>query len=233
MPGEAKVDPERTYCQAVNRLSELIDDVAGIEVDRDEKRQLLTLRIQGHDGASFPAKSLSDGTLRFMAHTVLEMDTRSHGVVCLEEPENGIHPERIPAMVRLLEDIAGDTSEMVDESNPLRQVIINTHAPSVVLAVPDDSLLVVEARPEVTGGATFRKAVFSHLPDTWRHKAFPTARTVPRGRLLAYLNPAPPAEREDGYGTPSQSHPAIKARKRRRVADRDDMQPYLFPMVAE
>lgn len=231
--GEPKADPEGVYCQTVNRLSELIDDVAGIEVDRDEKRQLLTLRVKGRDGASFPAKSLSDGTLRFLALTVLEMDTRAHGIVCLEEPENGIHPERIPAMIRLLVDIAGDTEEVVDEGNPLRQVIINTHSPTVVLAVPDDSLLVAETRPDMVDGMSFRKAVFSHLPDTWRSSAFPDARTIPKGKLLAYLNPSPPAQGYSDYCGASDFKDMTKTRKSRRVADRDDMQLYLFPVVAE
>lgn len=78
-PDGTEADEARIYCQAVNRLSELIDDVEGIEVDWDEKRQLLTLKIKGRDGAVFPARSLSDGTLRFMALTVLEMDTRAQG----------------------------------------------------------------------------------------------------------------------------------------------------------
>jgi predicted ATPase len=61
-----------------------------LEVDRDDKRELLTLKVTNRDGATYPANSLSDGTLRFLALTVLEMDTRAHGVVCLEEPENGM-----------------------------------------------------------------------------------------------------------------------------------------------
>ena len=47
-------------------------------------------------------------------------------------------------MLRLLQDIATDTDSPVDEENPLRQVIINTHSPSVVLQTPEDSLLVAE-----------------------------------------------------------------------------------------
>ena len=227
-PGETKADEERTYCQAVNRLSELIDDVEGIEVDRDEKRQLLTLKIKGRDGAVFPARSLSDGTLRFMALTVLEMDTRAQGVLCLEEPENGIHPERIPAMIDLLEDIATDPEEPVDETNPLRQVIINTHSPGVVMEVPDGSLLVVEAREETLGSGVVRKAVFSHLPDTWRSKADPATRTVPKGKLLAYLNPVVPMTAEErGQYLAKPPVAATAPRCRRRVADREDLGPYL------
>jgi predicted ATPase len=225
---------EAIYCRAANRLAELIDDVAVISVDRDEKRELLTLKVTGTDGATYPAKSLSDGTLRFLALTVLEMDSHARGVVCLEEPENGIHPERIPAMLRLLQDVATDPDEPVDESNPLRQVIVNTHSPAVVLEVPDDSLLVVESREEIREGQRFRKAVFSHLPDTWRGKADPKARTVPKGRLLVYLNPVcPSGPGPDGYdASPGHRGDQVQRRRGRRVADREDLQLNL-PYVAE
>ena len=226
--GGATSDEAGVYSQAVNRLSQLIDDVTGIAVDRDEKRQLLTLKVTGRDGAIFPARSLSDGTLRFMALTVLEMDTFSQGMVCLEEPENGIHPERIPAMIRLLQDIATDPEEPVDETNPLRQVIVNTHSPGVVLEVPEDSLLVVETREDIRSGQRIRRAVFSSLPDTWRQKADPAARPVAKGKLLAYLNPvsAPTGQSTSLYTTNVQ--PLTPPReKKRRVADRDDLNPYL------
>jgi len=227
-PGESKPDEAGVYCHAVNMLSELIDDVAGIAVDRDEKRQLLTLKVTGRDGAVFPARSLSDGTLRFMALTVLEMDTFAQGMVCLEEPENGIHPERIPAMISLLQDIATDTAEPVDETNPLRQVIVNTHSPGVVLEVPEESLLVVETREDICDGQQTRKAVFSSLPGTWRQKADPKSPPVAKGKLLAYLNPVTtPVEPSIPIymvGTQPLTPPLGK---KRRVADRDDLSPYL------
>jgi predicted ATPase len=225
---------DAVYTQAANRLTELIQDTAQIGVDRDEKRELLTLKLTSRDGASYPAKSLSDGTLRFLALTVLEMDFHARGVVCLEEPENGIHPERIPSMLRLLREIATDPDEVVDDSNPLRQVIVNTHSPAVVLEVDDDSLLVVESRPDVHNGQRFNKAVFSFLPDTWRVKADPAARKTPKSRLLAYLNPVPASDSDstmNAYSTSPVNF--ISPKKRRpRVADRDDLQLY-FPRVAE
>jgi predicted ATPase len=216
------------YCRAVNRLAELIADVADLEVDRDDKRELLTLKVTSRDGATYPAKSLSDGTLRFLALTVLEMDTNAHGVVCLEEPENGIHPERIPAMLRLLQDIATDPAEPLDDTNPLRQVIVNTHSPGVVLEAPDDSLLVVESREDIAMGKPVHKAVFSHLPDTWRSRADVSARTVPNGCLLAYLNPAArPRPTTTSSYTTTLTPASQSGQARRRVADRDDLGPYL------
>ena len=68
------------------------------------------------------------------------------GLICLEEPENGIHPERIPAMLELLRNMAVDPKEPVDETNPLRQVIVNTHSPGFVGEVPDDALIAVEKK---------------------------------------------------------------------------------------
>lgn len=38
---------QRIYGQIANRLSELIDDVREVSVDRDEKRELLTLMVTG------------------------------------------------------------------------------------------------------------------------------------------------------------------------------------------
>jgi len=147
MSGQAqpKADPQQIYSQATNRLSELLDDVQSVNVERSEKWDSLTLEVTDRNGTVHPARALSDGTLRFLALTVLELDPQSQGVICLEEPENGIHPERIPGMLRLLRDIATDPEESVDDTNPLRQIIINTHSPTVVLETDDDCLLVAES----------------------------------------------------------------------------------------
>ena len=222
-------DPDRLYCQVANRLSELIDDVGSVRVDRDEKREILTLEVAGRDGTSYPARSLSDGTLRFLALTVMELDPAARGVICLEEPENGIHPERIPAMLELLQDIAVDSNLPIDESNPLRQVIINTHSPSVVLEVPDDTLLVAGIKEDLHEGRSLRKAVFGHLPDTWRVKSGDPQHIVAKGKLISYLNPVSPRESVlDPFLARLGAKALAESRARRkRVADREDLQPWL------
>ncbi len=58
----ADVAESRVYAQVANTLAELIDDVQGVTIDRDEKRELLTLQIMGKDGTLHPARALSDGT---------------------------------------------------------------------------------------------------------------------------------------------------------------------------
>jgi predicted ATPase len=167
-----------------NRLSELIDDVFEISVDRDEKRDILTLLIKSKNGNALPARSLSDGTLRFIALSIIQADPEFSGTICLEEPENGIHPERIDKIIRLLIDIATIETEPVSVDNPLRQVIINTHSPIVVTAIPQESLLFADFRSK------FEKDVkFIPLFNTWRNKISQSKEYIKKGNLLVYLDP--------------------------------------------
>jgi predicted ATPase len=211
---------EYIYGQVASRLADLIDDVQRVWIDRDDQRDLLTLHVTGHDNTVHPARSLSDGTLRFLALTVLELDPEARGLLCLEEPENGIHPSRIPAMLDRLQNIATDADEPVGPDNPLRQVIINTHSPTVVGQVPDDSLLVAELKETVHANRRFKRACFSCLPDTWRTKAPESVSIVSKGKLLAYLNPIALTDTETEERGMRQSVPRLS----RRVVDRPDMQ---------
>ena len=223
----------RVYGQVANRLAELIDDVYNVWVDRDEKRELLTLQVTDRGGTSYPARALSDGTLRFLALAILDLEPESHGLLCLEEPENGIHPERIPAMLRLLQDIATDVDAPIGPDNPLRQVIINTHSPPVVSQVPDDSLLVAELRETVREGKRFKRVCFSSLPGTWRQSAGNGAGVVSRGKLLSYLNPVMLTDSDSNLDI-GEGDRVDRRRHARRVIDRPDLQLMLpLPLPAE
>ena len=192
-------EDSRVYEQLAARLSELLtDDVYEVTVDRDERRQILTLQVKDRNGTIYPASELSDGTLRFLALAVLELYPTSQDVICLEEPENGIHPARIQAILQLLQDIAVDVDSPVDRDNPLRQVIINTHSPTVVNLVPRDSLLIAGREEAIKNGVRYRKATFRWLSDTWRSEANPEEHPVMKGRLLAYLNPTPGSDMQLG-----------------------------------
>lgn len=222
-----QVDEAQVYAQVANRLAELIDDVREVTVDEDKKRELLTLIVTDRNSTPHPARVLSDGTLRFLALAVIELDPRAQGLLCLEEPENGIHPERIPAMLRLLQDIATDPDEPIGPDNPLRQVIVNTHSPAVVGQVPDDCLLVSELIEAVQREQRFKRACFSCLPDTWRARVTDDPRVVPVGKLLSYLNPIAPVDDESVQeeSTPSGGSPKRPSSRARRVVDRPDLQP--------
>jgi predicted ATPase len=199
-----------------NRLSGLVSEVRGIRLDRDEKRTLNTVLLQMRDGTEFPARAMSDGTLRLLALALLELDPEAPRLICLEEPENGIHPDPVPAILRLLQDIAVDPMEPLDDSNPVRQVMVNTHSPSVVMAVPEDSLVVARSAPGIDGAQVFTRVEFAGLAGTWRAKAVPQVPAVSKGELLSYLDPAGMLGGDHG-GPPSGT----------RVVDRTDLRSLL------
>ena len=214
------------YARVANRLSELVENVRGIAVDVDDKRQLLSIVMTDLQNTEHVASALSDGTLRFLALTVMESDPKSRRLLCLEEPENGMHPLRISAVTELLSELAVDVEEPVDADNPLRQVIINTHSPSVVACVHDDALLVAHVG---RGSETERSRLsIRHLPDTWREKEGSDEPTVTRGDLLAYLSPLQAIG--DNDDVPRIRSKAAGARARR-VMHREDMQHPRLPLT--
>jgi predicted ATPase len=211
----------KIYATAASRLAELLNDVKELKIDRDEKRDMLTILVAGKDRTFHSARALSDGTLRFLALAVLELDPRSQGVICLEEPENGIHPARIPAILSLLQDIAVDVDQEIGPDNPLRQVIVNTHSPAVVLEVPEDSLLIAETvRVRTSSDDSYDKVIFSAIAKTWRQNL--GVSVVPKGNLLAYLNPVSQAP-----SVSFETHPQM-SQKSRRVVDDPEFQQLLF-----
>jgi predicted ATPase len=224
------------YARVANRLSELIENVRSVSVDVDEKRQLLNIVMTDLQGTPHLAGSLSDGTLRFLALTIMEADPSPRAIVCLEEPENGMHPRRIPAMLQLLQDLAVDPEESVGPDNPLRQVIVNTHSPSVVAEVPDDSLLVAQVAQDRVGGQRNWRLTFSPLPGTWRSHVDASTPPIPRGVLQDYLNPLRGTEEpfdDDRSLAADQAHGTQRGKPTiRKVKHRRDLQmllPFLKP----
>ena len=182
------------YDQVTFSLSQLIDDINDIKVDADPKREIYTIEVADKYGTYYPARSLSDGTLRFLALAVMKLDTKTTGLICLEEPENGIHPERIPAIIRILREIAVDTNNPIGENNPLRQVIVNTHSPAVVPQVSLEDLLVIQMERKIINRKTFMAPSFKCVDGSWRAKMMPEIKPIEHGVLLPYLNPVASAD---------------------------------------
>ncbi|MEQ8766588.1 MAG: AAA family ATPase [Planctomycetota bacterium] len=198
---------DRLLARVANRLAELVEGVQSLRVERDDSRKLLTLMLRDTQGHDVAASALSDGTLRFLALVILENDPEVTGLVCLEEPENGIHPGRLIAMLRLLEDMACDTQLPVDVDNPLRQILVNTHSPSFAAIMPEDALLFARIRPFVTNGRQVHGAVLQALDPTWRTDAG-FAEAVAPGSILSYL------EGSSGLGLRPISTAEIDERRR-------------------
>ena len=173
------------FADVAASLSELIPGIDSVEVDSNEIRKLRTLcvKLQGH---KFSAGALSDGTLRFLALAVMAADPDASGVICMEEPENGIHPMRIPQMVELVRQLSdveslanNDWGNIVN----LRQVIINTHSPLIVAELnPDELIMAVPYYKNVMQWVRFKT-----IHESWRTKYPDKKDAVTKGQVIAYL----------------------------------------------
>lgn len=175
------------YAQVAGRLRQLTGvDVETLEVEADDTRELLTIRLRERSGKEFPARSLSEGTLRFLALCVMHEDASIGGVICMEEPENGIHPANIGPMVTLVRDLAVDPMDVPGPDNPLRQVIVNTHAPAVVQLVGGDDLLMASTDPVGQNGTSRAALALRPMLGSWRAK-LDGAQPVGKADLIPYL----------------------------------------------
>jgi predicted ATPase len=164
-----------------NRLFELTGEIKRIRVQRIEAIESIWVEFQDPDGTWHNARALSDGTLRFLALAVLWLDPEAKGVFCIEEPENGIHPSKIPALMRLLRDIS---------EKPDCQVIVNTHSPALVAQTPAEDIIVAypvqRAEPD---GRCYTVPRFAGLRGTWREEAGMHVATI--SQVMDYLDPIP------------------------------------------
>jgi predicted ATPase len=114
-------------------LSELCSpEIADIDFIRTEVGDLMVRLIEG-DGQrrQISARSISDGTLRFMGLLAALFSANEGTLFLLEEIENGLHPTRVHLAVELLEQFA--------ESRKL-QIIATTHSSQVLQSLGENSL---------------------------------------------------------------------------------------------
>ncbi|NCS57175.1 MAG: AAA family ATPase [Microcystis aeruginosa G11-04] len=124
-----KQDDEYTLTAISRDLNNLLPNLTEVNVYDDKANRQFIIKVKGDDNREFSSRVLSEGTLRLLTLCVLQYDRQHTGLLCFEEPENGIHPFRIEAMAKLLKEL---TVDFKDTEMPLRQVIVNTHSPVLV-----------------------------------------------------------------------------------------------------
>lgn len=148
----ARMESEDPYVLAdVSRdLANLVPGILSVEIERDQSRDRYLIRARMQDGQSFSSRVLSDGTLRLLALVTLKNDPQHRGVLCFEEPENGVHPFRLEQMAGILCNLTTDLSDPQQQELPLRQLLVNTHSP-VFASQPDvrHNLLFAQMVPRV------------------------------------------------------------------------------------
>jgi len=105
--------------QWIEHVRSVIKGLKDIEVKRREEDNALYLVLH-YDGVVVKQWSASEGTLRFLALTLLGYVPEEKGVWLIEEPENGIHPQAVEAVVEALA-----TAQNV-------QILMATHSPTIL-----------------------------------------------------------------------------------------------------
>lgn len=124
-----KLKDDYVLTEISRQMIKFLPEYIGADVINDESNKQFIIKLKHKDGKEFSSRVLSEGTLRLLALSIMQYDENHKGLLCFEEPENGIHPQRIKMMTQLLYNLSADFE---DESTPLRQVIINTHSPILV-----------------------------------------------------------------------------------------------------
>lgn len=190
---DAGGDSAAVYAAVANRLADLTGlKVRTIDVVPDQVREVFTLFLTEADGLRLPARALSEGTLRFLALCVLLQDPSSTGLICMEEPENGIHPANLEAMLDLVRDLAVDPAFSPGKDNPFRQVIVNTHSPALVQLSDPDDLLLAEVHSHVQTDRVARALELRAFKDSWRARQ--GMATFAHTEVVTYLTEPPGAQ---------------------------------------
>jgi len=111
------------------KLNAFLPHFTDVKVYDDRANRQFVIALKDENGKKFTSRVLSEGTLRLLVLCIIGQDDNHKGLLCFEEPENGIHLARVSAMASLLKDLSTDFSE-TDSS--LRQVLVNTHSPTLV-----------------------------------------------------------------------------------------------------
>ncbi len=136
-------------------LAHLVPGITGVRVREDTAERQWQLLIRTRDGGEYSSRVASDGTLRLIALLTALSDPRFGGLVCFEEPENGVHPGRIrPLMEHLRSLVTGDGALDDDADAPLLQLVLTTHSPVVVSSLGPDEGYFFESTSSVDGTGT-------------------------------------------------------------------------------
>lgn len=105
-------------------------------------------------GFSIPATRLSDGTLRYLCLLAVLCNPSPLPLVCIEEPELGLHPDMMPTLARLLKKASERT-----------QLIVTTHSDIFVDEFTEDAEAVVVCSK--SGGQTIMERLSENNLGEW------------------------------------------------------------------
>ncbi|MEK7450288.1 MAG: AAA family ATPase, partial [Planctomycetota bacterium] len=113
--------------EAVPELEELRTEISEGAVGNTH----IAIKEKGSD-MSIPSWNMSDGTLRFIALLTILLNPKPTPLICIEEPENHLHP----GLMELLAHVLKQASEKT-------QVLVTTHSPYLLNHLKPKDVVIV------------------------------------------------------------------------------------------
>jgi predicted ATPase len=135
-----KNSKERSFDSLKKQVHLILPDIQEIDVQLKEEEGLVKLLVKESLG-TFSSTLVSEGTMRVIAMLAISQSLKPASLIGYEEPENGVHPERIKIIADIFKNMA--------KYNGV-QIIINSHSPEFVSHFTDEQLYVSEKENGVT-----------------------------------------------------------------------------------
>lgn len=148
----------RRESKTKQRLLEMLNELYPNIDDFDVSVEGGTVQVFFQEGNfTIPATRLSDGTLRYLCLLVILLQPSPPPLVCIEEPELGLHPDVLPGLADLLR-----------EASQRMQLVVTTHSDVLVDALSDtpEDIVICEKHE----GATTMRRLESDEMKVWLEK---------------------------------------------------------------
>ena len=107
---------KKTFLSAITELFEGI-----VDIHCPVTSGTVALFLEETGNRSIPATRLSDGTLRYLCLLAILLHPEPPPLICIEEPELGLHPDLLPTLSDLMREASGRT-----------QLVVTTHSDVLV-----------------------------------------------------------------------------------------------------
>lgn len=133
-------DVKKRILEALQALYEGVDDF-DVQIEGN------TVQVFFSEGRfTVPATRLSDGTLRYLCLLAILCHPKPPPLICIEEPELGLHPDVLPILAKLL-----------IEASQRTQLIITTHSNLLVDAMSENPESIIVAEKLINGETQLKR----------------------------------------------------------------------------
>jgi predicted ATPase len=116
--------------QILQKMQERVPGIEKVDAEKTSDGRIILRFKDGSFKDPFISRYVSDGTLKMFAYLVLLYSPHRYPLLCIEEPENYLHPQ-------LLQELAEEFRAYAERGG---QVFISSHSPDFVNALELDEL---------------------------------------------------------------------------------------------